>query len=133
MTMTTETILSPVALATPGVWYTADIEESSFVDDVKIRINGSGPAEAKYVLRGGREYVYRISDEVATMLWNDLSNQSSPGQTFTWIRGEADDFRAQAATYKPTPVLNASVTITGPAATIDFVVAHAQALGLTIR
>jgi hypothetical protein len=130
MTVINEISLDGTPLAAEGVWYTADIAESSFVNDVKIRINEEGPAQIKFYLKSG-EYVYSVTDEFAGYVWADLNEGISPGQVFANVRTFADDFYSQRGDYKVRKEV-AQVTIIGDEATIRFVVAHANALGLVV-
>jgi hypothetical protein len=134
MTIINEITLDGTPLAAPGVWYTANIAESSFVDDVKIRINETGPAEVKFTLDSGREYVYRVKDEFAADVWADLSGGFSPGAVFGYVKNES---RYTPVNYKPArqpepEILYANLYVVGPADKIAALQAHAEFMGLTV-
>lgn len=129
MTIINETVLDGTPLAAPNVWYTANIAESSFVDDVKVRINESGPAEAKFILRGGSEYVYRITDDFARDVWADLNDGYSPGNVFRNVKAES---RYTPTDYKAKPVEQWSVVVHGDADKIAILRSHAEFMGLRV-
>jgi hypothetical protein len=131
MTIVNEIILDGTPLGAEGVWYTADIADSSFVENVKIRTNEEGPAEIRYTLIAGGEYTYFVTDEFAKIVWDDLAEGYSPGQIYSSVRRFADNFYPSRGDYKVRKAV-AQVTILGDEATIRFVVAHANALGLVV-
>lgn len=129
MTITNEIVLDGTPLAAPGVWYTADIAESSFVENVKVRINEVGPAEARFYLKHGGEYTYKITDEFAGYVWADLNQGISPGAIFSNVKAES---RYTPSDYKPAPQVSKSITVSGDADKITLLAAHASFLGLSV-
>jgi hypothetical protein len=127
MTITNEIVLDGTPLAAIGVWYTPfGMAVSSFVEDAKVRYTDDG-GEVKFIIRG-EDYIFKMDASTAAEFYESLDAGYSPGSLL-------NDAKVIAAEYRnrPRPVPQKSVTISGPAATIDFVVAHADALGLTIR
>ena len=129
MTITNEIVLDGTPLGAPGVWYTADIAESSFVENVKVRINEVGPAEARFYLQHGGEYTYQITDEFAGYVWADLNQGISPGAVFSNVKAES---RFTPANYKAAPKATKSITVSGDADAITLLASHASFLGLSV-
>lgn len=129
MTILNETVLDGTPLAAPGVWYTANIADSSFVDDVKVRLNEYGPAEAKFILRGGAEYVYKITDDFAQDIWSDLNAGYSPGGVFREVK---DESRYTPTDYKAQPAVVAVLIVSGDVRKVEALRSHALFMGLTI-
>ena len=127
MTITNEIILDGTPLAAVGVWYTPfHLADSSFVEDAKVRYTDDG-GEVKFVIRG-EDYIFKIEADEARDAYISLNAGYSPGSILNEVKVLAAEYRS-----RPRPVAQRSITISGPASTIDFVEAHADALGLTIR
>jgi hypothetical protein len=126
MTITNEIVLDGTPLAAVGVWYTPfGLADSSFVEDAKVRYTDDG-GEVKFIIRG-EDYIFKVEADEAREAYVSLNAGYSPGSILNEVKVLAAEYRS-----RPRPVLQKSVTITGDEATINFVVAHAEALGLLV-
>jgi hypothetical protein len=111
------------------VWYSPPMRESSFVQQVSIRMNADGSADVKYTLDSG-EYEYKTAPEFAKAVWTDLYTGNSPGLIYSNLR---DYVRNNPWTGTKVPEANWTISVTGPASKVDLLIQHLQAAGFTVE